>query len=57
MNGLLLPHFSPEESDNTPTIGWTIKPDSGGAIHTSEVWLLAKPSRKRWGSKSARGCR
>lgn len=53
MNGLLRPHLDCEESDNTPTIGWTINPDSGGAIHTRDVWLFAKPNFRRWGSKSA----
>ena len=37
INGLLLPHLSSEESDKTPTTGCIINPDSGGAIHTSEV--------------------
>ena len=37
MKGLLLPHLDCEESDITPIIGCTINPDSGGAIHTSEV--------------------
>lgn len=53
INGLLLPHLSCEESDHTPITGCTIKPDSGGAIQTREVWLLAKPSLRRCGSKSA----
>ena len=35
--GRLRPHRSLEESDTTPMIGCTIKPDSGGAIQTSDV--------------------
>ena len=51
--GFLLPHFSREESDMTPTIGCTINPDSGGAILTSDVWFLACPNFRGWGSKSS----
>ena len=42
--GRLRPHLSVEESDTVPTIGCTIRPDNGGAIHTREIWLLARPN-------------
>ena len=52
IHGLRLPHLDDEASDIVPTMGWTIRPDKGGAIHTSEVWLFARPSCKRCGVKS-----
>ena len=52
MYGLLRPHRDFEASDTAPTMGCTIRPDNGGAIHTNEVWLLARPSCSRRGVKS-----
>ena len=52
--GLLRPHLSVELSDTIPTIGCTIKPDNGGAIHTKDVWLFSRPNCKRYGVKSTR---
>lgn len=53
--GRRLPHRSVELSEMEPMIGCTMRPESGGAIHTSEVCDLARPSARRWGVKSARG--
>lgn len=41
------PHLSVDESDMVPMIGCTINPDNGGAMKTSEVWVLARPSWRR----------
>lgn len=36
----------------TPTIGCIIKPESGPAIHTSDVFDLVSPSWSRYGVQS-----
>jgi hypothetical protein len=47
MKGLRRPHLSFEESDIVPITGWTMRPDSGGAIQTREVSDFAKPNLRR----------
>lgn len=53
MKGLRLPHFDLDRSAITPTIGWTIRPESGPAIHTRDVRLLLRPSWRRYGVQSS----
>lgn len=45
--GLLRPHLEVLESASAPTMGCTMRPDSGPAIHTNDVWLLVKPRFNR----------
>jgi hypothetical protein len=47
MMGLLRPHFDFDWSDITPITGWTIRPDRGPAIHTTDVCPLVKPRERR----------
>ena len=47
MYGRRRPHLSVDESDMVPMIGCTIKPDSGGAMKTREVWVFARPNWRR----------
>ena len=41
------PHLELDRSATTPTTGCMINPNSGPAIHTSEVRLLVRPSCRR----------
>lgn len=52
INGLRLPYFDLELSASTPMTGPITSPDSGPAIHTSDVLLLVRPSCKRYGVQS-----
>lgn len=49
MNGLRRPHLEVDLSATVPTIGCTISPDNGPAIHTREVLLLVRPRERRYG--------
>jgi hypothetical protein len=47
ISGRRLPHDEVLSSATTPTMGWTMRPDSGPAIQTSEVLLLVRPRLRR----------
>jgi hypothetical protein len=47
MNGRLLPYFDVERSDMAPTMGCMMRPESGPAIHTREVFDFVSPNRRR----------
>jgi hypothetical protein len=47
MYGLRRPHLDFVESDITPMTGCTIRPDSGPAIHTIDVWPFVRPRERR----------
>jgi len=49
MKGLRLPHLDVDLSASVPTIGWTMSPERGPAIHTREVLLLVRPRERRYG--------
>ena len=55
MKGLRRPHLDLELSASTPTTGCIISPESGPAIHTSDVWALLRPSWRRYGVQSVSG--
>lgn len=49
IKGLRRPHFEVDLSATVPTIGCTISPDKGPAIHTRDVLLFVKPRERRYG--------
>jgi hypothetical protein len=52
MNGRRLPYFDFDRSAITPTIGCITNPESGPAIHTSDVRLFVRPRFRRYGVQS-----
>jgi len=47
MYGLRRPHFDLDSSAIAPTMGWTMRPDKGPAIHTRDVFDLVRPRESR----------
>ena len=54
MKGRRRPHFDLDSSAMAPTMGCTMRPERGPAIHTSDVLLFVKPSDRRYGVQSVR---
>lgn len=47
MKGLRRPHFDVDSSANAPTMGCTMRPESGPAIQTKDVLLFVRPRERR----------
>lgn len=52
IKGRRLPQRDVLPSATTPTMGWTMSPERGPAIQTSEVLLFVRPRLSRYGVQS-----